>query len=77
VRRDSAVGITAIHYELDDSALEPPPPGGEKMFSFLHTRRDQPWGPTSPAAQWVPGLFPGGKAVEEMFLTTQPLYGRG
>lgn len=67
MRQDSAVGITSIHYGQNDSELELQWGEGEKMFSFLHTRPDQPWGPTSPTAQWVPGLFPGGKAVEECF----------
>jgi hypothetical protein len=35
-------------------------PGWGEIF---RSRPDRPWGPTQPPLQWVPGLFPGGKAA--------------
>jgi hypothetical protein len=56
VGRDSAVGI-ATRYGLDG-------PGIESRWGrdFPHPSRPA-LGPTLPPLQWVPGLFPGGKAV--------------
>jgi hypothetical protein len=53
---DSVVGI-ATRYELDGPRIESrcgrdfPHPSGPAL------------GPTQPPIQWVPGLFPGGKAA--------------
>ena len=55
--RDSSVGI-ATRYGLDGLGIESPW-GGE----IFRARPDRPLGPTQPPVQWVPGLFPGGKAV--------------
>ena len=54
--RDSAIGI-ATRYGLDG-------PGIESRWGrgFLHMFRPVLW-PTQPPAQWIPGLFPGGKAA--------------
>ena len=49
--RDSSVGI-ASRYGLDG-------PGGR---DFLHSSRPA-LAPTQPPIQWLPGLFPGGKAA--------------
>jgi hypothetical protein len=56
VGRDSSVGI-ATRYELDG-------PGIESRWGrdFQHSSRPA-LGPTQPRVQWVPGLFPGGKAA--------------
>jgi hypothetical protein len=54
--RDSAVSI-ATRYGLGG-------PGIESRWGrdFLHPSRPA-LGPTQPPIQWVPGLFPGGKAA--------------
>jgi hypothetical protein len=56
VGRDSSVGI-ATHYGLDG-------PGIESRWGrdFQHPSRPA-LGPTQPPIQWVPCLFPGGKAA--------------
>jgi hypothetical protein len=56
VGRDSVVGI-ATRYGLDG-------PGIESRWGrdFPHPSRPT-LGPTQPPIQWVPGLFPGGKAA--------------
>jgi hypothetical protein len=56
VGRDSSVGI-ATHYGLDG-------PGIESRWGrdFPQPSR-RALGPTQPPIQWVPGLFPGGKAA--------------
>jgi hypothetical protein len=56
VGRDSVVGI-ATRYELNG-------PGIESRWGrdFQHPSRPA-LGPIQPPAQWVPGLFPGGKAA--------------
>ena len=54
--RDSSVGM-AIRYGLDGSGIE-----SQWRRDFLHPFRPA-LGPTQPITQWVPGLFPGGKAA--------------
>jgi hypothetical protein len=56
VGRDSSVGI-ATRYGLDDPGIE-----SRWGWDFLHPSRPT-LGPTQPPVQWVPGLFPGGKAA--------------
>jgi hypothetical protein len=56
VGRDSSVGI-ATRYWLDGSGIE-----SRWGWDFPHPSRPT-LGPTQPPVQWVPGLFPGGKAV--------------
>jgi hypothetical protein len=56
VGRDSAVGI-AIHYGLDGPEIE-----SRWGRDFLQPSRPA-LGPTQPPIQWVPGLFPRGKAA--------------
>ena len=58
VGRDSSVGI-ATRYELDG-------PGIKSLWGrdFQHPSRPT-LGPTKPPIQWVPSLFPGGKAAGE------------
>jgi hypothetical protein len=54
--RDSVVGI-ATRYGLDG-------PGIESRWGRDFSQPSRPaLGPTLPPIQWVPGLFPGGKAV--------------
>jgi hypothetical protein len=55
VGRDSVVGI-ATRYELDGPRIE-----SRWGRDFQHPSR-LALGPTQPIIQWVPGLFPGGKA---------------
>jgi hypothetical protein len=56
VGRDSSVGI-ATRYGLDG-------PGIESWWGRDFSQRSRPaLGPTQPPIQWVPGLFPGGKAA--------------
>ena len=56
VGRDSSVGI-ATRYELDGPGIE-----SRLGRDFQHPSRPA-LGPTQPPIQWVPGLFPGGKAA--------------
>jgi hypothetical protein len=58
--RDSVVSI-ATHYGLDG-------PGIESRWGrdFPHPSRPA-LGPTQPPIQWVPGLFPGGKAARAWY----------
>jgi hypothetical protein len=56
VGRDSSVGI-ATRYELDGPGIE-----SQWGRDFPHPSRPA-LGPTQPPIQWVPGLFPGGKAA--------------
>ena len=56
VGRDSLVCI-ATHYGLDG-------PGIESRYGREFPRLSRPaLGPIQPPIQWVPGLFPGGKAA--------------
>jgi hypothetical protein len=56
VGRDSSVGI-ATRYEMDG-------PGIESRWGRDFPQPSRPaLGPTEPPVQWVPGLFPGGKAA--------------
>jgi hypothetical protein len=56
VGRDSSVGI-ATRYGLDG-------PGIKSRCGRDFQHNDRPvLGPTQPPVQWVPGLFPGGKAA--------------
>ena len=55
---DSSVGIVT-RYGLDSPVIESRWRGGE-IFRICP---DRPRGPTQPPIQWVPGLFPGGKAA--------------
>jgi hypothetical protein len=56
VGRDSSVGI-ATRYGLDGPEIE-----SRWGRDFQHPSRPA-LGPTQPPIQWVPGLFPGGKAA--------------
>jgi hypothetical protein len=59
VGRDSVVGI-AIRYGLDGLGIE-----SRWGRDFPHPSRPA-LGPTQLPVQWVPGLFPGGKAVKAL-----------
>jgi hypothetical protein len=56
VGRDSSVGM-ATRYGLDGPRIE-----SRWGRDFSHPSRSA-LGPTQPPVQWVPGLFPGGKAA--------------
>ena len=56
VGRDSSVG-TATRCGLDGPGIE-----SRSGRDFPHLSRPA-LGPTQPSIQWVPGLFPGGKAA--------------
>ena len=56
VGRDSSVGIVT-RYGLDGPGIE-----SRWRRDFPHPSRPA-LGPTQPPIQWVPGLFPGGKAA--------------
>ena len=52
---DSSVGI-ATRYRLEGLGIE-------SRCEIFRTCSNRPMGPTQPPIQWVPGLFPGGKAA--------------
>ena len=58
--QDSAVGMATRH-ALDGRSVRGSKFGGDQIF--LHPYRPA-LGPTQIPVQWVPDLFPGGKAVE-------------
>jgi hypothetical protein len=70
VGRDSVVGI-ATRYGLDGQGIE-----SRCGWDFPHPSIQALW-PTQPPIQWVPGLFPGGKAARAWRWPPTPNWRRG